>query len=179
MTVLPILLLGDPRLRQKAESVGKLDKKIQKLAQDLLETMVANDCVGLSAPQVGALKRLFVLHGAYLEPQPGPHVVVINPVLLEKSGGCASTEGSPCVHLLEGTITRFSKVVLAYTDLQGRKRTLAPPEGSLTAIAIQHEMDHHNGLLFFDHLPEASRPAFNQQLLAKGLPTIETSTAPN
>jgi peptide deformylase len=92
MATLDILKYGDPRLRQKAEKVDKVSAKIQKLVQDMFDTMYAMQGCGLAAPQVGVLKRIFVIDCS-TDDHPMPPITFINPVIIKKEGAIASFEG--------------------------------------------------------------------------------------
>ncbi|MBY0402457.1 MAG: peptide deformylase, partial [Cyanobacteria bacterium] len=92
MAILKVLTYGDPLLRMKAEKVHKVSVKVQKLVDDLFDTMYAYNGVGLAANQVGELKRIFVLDCATDE-NPLPKMVFINPVIVKKHGAIISKEG--------------------------------------------------------------------------------------
>ncbi len=151
MAVLPILRWPDPRLSAPCEPV---EGDVAQLAADMLETMYAAPGRGLAAPQVGVLRRLFVMDVAWKTGAPDP-VVCLNPQILWRSDevaegaeGCLSIPGTSTV------VTRAVAVRLAWTTLAGERR-----EADLTgfaAICAQHECDHLDGLVTFDRLtPEA------------------------
>ena len=142
MAKLKILTAGDPVLRQTAAEVTKIDKKLIKLLKDMAETMYAADGVGLAAPQIGVSKRIVVI-------DVGDGIIeMINPVIVNKEGSVVGGEGCLSVPEYEGEVERAEKVECEFTDRSG-KRYLIETDG-LLAIAIQHELDHLDGVLFID-----------------------------
>ena len=142
MAKLKILTAGDPVLRQTAAEVTKIDKKLLKLLKDMTETMYAAEGVGLAAPQIGVSKRIVVI-------DVGDGIIeMINPVIVNKEGSVVGGEGCLSVPEYEGEVERAEKVECEFTDRSG-KRYLIETDG-LLAIAIQHELDHLDGVLFID-----------------------------
>ena len=142
MAKLKILTAGDPVLRQTAAEVTQIDKKLIKLLKDMAETMYAADGVGLAAPQIGVSKRIVVI-------DVGDGIIeMINPVIVNKEGSVVGGEGCLSVPEYEGEVERAEKVECEFTDRSG-KRYLIETDG-LLAIAIQHELDHLDGVLFID-----------------------------
>lgn len=142
MAKLKILTAGDPVLRQTAAEVTKIDKKLIKLLKDMAETMYAAEGVGLAAPQIGVSKRIVVI-------DVGDGIIeMINPVIVNKEGSVVGGEGCLSVPEYEGEVERAEKVECEFTDRSG-KRYLIETDG-LLAIAIQHELDHLDGVLFID-----------------------------
>jgi peptide deformylase len=152
MSKLQLRYFPDPVLRQKTKKVTHFDTSVRKLAQDMLDTMYASDGVGLAAPQVGVSKRLMVIDVAP-SGQPRQPIVFINPVLLETSGEMVGLEGCLSFPDVFFEVTRFSRIVVKYQNLAGKEQKLVV-EGNLLCRAIQHEIDHLDGLLFVD------KPAF-------------------
>ena len=142
MAKLKILTAGDPVLRQTAAEVTKIDKKLIKLLKDMADTMYAAEGVGLAAPQIGVSKRIVVI-------DVGDGIIeMINPVIVNKEGSVVGGEGCLSVPEYEGEVERAEKVECEFTDRSG-KRYLIETNG-LLAIAIQHELDHLDGVLFID-----------------------------
>ncbi len=139
-----IVLLGDPVLRRKAKPVRAVDRQIVKLLDDLLETMDDAHGLGLAAPQLGIGKRAIVAHDG-----DGELVMLVNPQLISKRGKERGTEGCLSMPGLYGTVERAKSVVVAGLDRSGREVKIEA-EG-LLARALQHEIDHLNGVLFTDH----------------------------
>ena len=142
MAKLKILTAGDPVLRQTAAEVTKIDKKLLKLLKDMADTMYAAEGVGLAAPQIGVSKRIVVI-------DVGDGIIeMINPVIVNREGSVVGGEGCLSVPEYEGEVERAEKVECEFTDRSG-KRYLIETDG-LLAIAIQHELDHLDGVLFID-----------------------------
>lgn len=170
MAVLKVLNYGDPVLRQPAEKVVKVSAKIQKLVADMFDTMYAYNGVGLAAPQVGELKRIFVLDCS-TEDNPMPQMVFINPVIVRKKGAIVSREGCLSFPGVYTDVKRYETVIVRYMDMKGKTVTLEAPGESLLCRAIQHELDHLNGVLFVDHVID--RFGADQLLSENNLPPIE------
>ncbi len=141
-----ILVAGDPLLREKSEAVDKLDKKTLRLLKDMAETMYAADGIGLAAPQVGVLKRMVVIDTG--EEEGLGLIELINPVITKKEGSLTICEGCLSVPDYEGEVERAAQVECEFTDRTGRRKLLTA-EGIL-AVAVQHELDHLDGVLFID-----------------------------
>jgi peptide deformylase len=146
MTVLPILALPAPVLRQKAKRVRAIDGSIKKLIGDMIETMHAEPGrVGLAAPQVGVSLRVVVI-GIPDEKD----IILINPEIVRRKGERQLTEGCLSIPGYFGEITRSESVTVKGRDASGREIRIKG-EG-LLAQALEHELDHLNGQLYVDHL---------------------------
>lgn len=170
MAILKVVEYGEDVLRQPAEKVTKVSAKIQKLVADMFDTMYAYNGVGLAAPQVGVLKRLFVLDCSTDE-QPMPQMVFLNPVIVKKNGAIISREGCLSFPGVYTDVKRYETVTVRYMDMKGKTREMVVEEGTLLCRAIQHELDHLNGVLFVDHVID--RFSTDQQLKENKLPPIE------
>ncbi|OHD13307.1 MAG: peptide deformylase [Spirochaetes bacterium GWD1_27_9] len=156
--ILDIVTLNDQMLHSKSEEVKEIDTEIVKLVKDMYDTMELAKGVGLSAVQVGVLKRIFVTD----VPQKGGKLVVINPVIKDLSEkrrvyeeGCLSIPG------ISGDIERPDTVVIEFLDIRGKLQRVHA--NSLLATCIQHEFDHLNGILFIDKLdPEIKLKKINE-----------------
>jgi peptide deformylase len=146
VAVRPIVKHPDPRLRQKTRKVGKIDAAIQRLIDDMIDTMHAAPGVGLAAPQIGVSLRL-----AVIEAEEGDVRVLINPEILEATGERLMNEGCLSIPGYYAEVKRHERVVLRALDRNG-KRYKVTAENSLLAHAIEHEMDHLNGVLYIDYL---------------------------
>lgn len=144
MALLKIHTGEDPVLRKKARHITKIGKKLRTLVKDMLETMYHANGVGLAAPQVGISERLVVI-----DVGSGP-IVLINPEITKKEGENRDVEGCLSLPGRSEYVTRAEQVNVAAYDLNGKKINLTS-EG-LLARALQHEIDHLNGILFIDHL---------------------------
>jgi peptide deformylase len=146
MAVLPIRTLPDPVLRQKAKRVKTIDGSIQKLIANMLETVrAAPGRAGLAAPQVGTSLRVIVIDIPDAE-----NIVLINPEIVKRSGERLVTEGCLSVPGYYGEIKRAKSVTAKGRDASGKEIRIKAEE--LLAQALEHEVDHLNGLLYIDHL---------------------------
>ncbi|HHZ00259.1 MAG TPA: peptide deformylase [Sedimentibacter sp.] len=136
---------GDEILRKKSREVPLVDDRIRILMDDMVETMYANDGVGLAAPQVGILKRVIVI-----DVEDGKVYKMANPKILTEAGEQTGEEGCLSVPEKRGLVARPMKVVVEYIDENNREQKLEA-EG-LLARAICHEIDHLNGVLFTDRV---------------------------
>ncbi len=146
MAILKILTEGAPVLRQKAKEVTKITKRQRVLVRDMLETMYNANGVGLAAPQIGISDRLVVI-----DVGEGP-IVLFNPEITLCEGENKDVEGCLSIPGRNEYIVRAQKVSVSYVNLEG-KRVTVTGEG-LLARALQHEIDHLDGILFIDYLPK-------------------------
>lgn len=170
MSILKIVNYGDPVLRVPTKEVPKVSSKIQKLVEDMFDTMYAANGVGLAAPQVGESKRIFVLD-CTTDDKPMPQMVFINPVIIKKEGAIISWEGCLSFPNVYIDVKRYASVTVRAKDFKGRTFTLTPEPESLLCRAIQHEMDHLNGILFVDHVID--RFGTDELLKQNNLPPID------
>ena len=170
MSIKKIVPYGDEVLRKKSKEVSKISKKIQTLVHDLLDTMYANNGVGLAAPQVGENLRVFVIDVSTGKEPLNP-LVFINPKIIQKSGACSSYEG--CLSFPEAytDVKRYAYVKVKALGLNGKPFIMEGKDGSLLARAIQHEFDHLDGILFIDHV--INRFEADEVLKKCNLPNIE------
>ena len=150
MTLRALHLLGSPVLRQRAAEIGRVDDEVRTLVKDLFETMYASKGVGLAANQIGLARRVAVGHADDRDP-----LVLIDPVILEREGTDRAEEGCLSIPDLFGDVERSTRVVVE-TTLPSGERVRKTAE-ALEARAIQHEIDHLDGILFFDHLSPLKR----------------------
>ncbi len=154
--LLSIRIYGDEVLRKTAEPVTSFDEKLKDFAQDLIFTMYQRDGVGLAAPQVGHSIRMFAVDTEWSaeDGKPNP-VVMINPQITHKEGEISYEEGCISVPHIYSKVVRPSLIKYSYYDLDGKIHE-ETAEG-YRAVAIQHEFDHLNGVLFIDHLSNLTR----------------------
>jgi peptide deformylase len=159
MALLPILEFPDPRLRTLAEPVTRFDADLARLVDDLFETMYAAPGIGLAAPQVDRHLRLLVVDTSKDRNEP---LVFANPEILAKSGEVVTEEGCLSVPGIFDEVKRAAGVRVRAQDRSGTvfERDL---EG-LTAVCLQHEMDHLDGRLFVDYLSELKRGRIRKKL---------------
>lgn len=150
MAIRKIVKYGEATLRQPSKEVHKVSQKIKNLVQDMLDTMYAQNGVGLAAPQIGENVRVFVLDVSTGNEPLNP-MVFINPKIIKKSGACLSHEG--CLSFPEAytDVKRYANVMVKALDSNGRSFVIEAKDGSLLARCIQHEFDHLDGILFVDH----------------------------
>lgn len=170
MSILNVVNYGDPVLRKETEKVTKVSAKIQKLIGDMFDTMYAHNGVGLAAPQIGVLKKIFVLDCS-TEEEPMPQMVFINPVIIKKSGAMISREGCLSFPDVFTDVKRYRDITVRYMDMKGKTREMSVEGGTLLSRAIQHELDHLNGVLFVDHVVD--RFTTDKLLTDHNLPTID------
>jgi peptide deformylase len=149
MAIRMIRLEGDPVLRQVAKPVPEITKNIHKLLDDMADTMYDAEGVGLAAPQIGVLKRVVVIDiGEGL-------IELINPEIVLTEGEQYGPEGCLSIPGFHADVLRPNRVVVKALNRHGEEITV-DGEG-LLARALAHEIDHLNGVLFIDHLPEYTK----------------------
>ena len=146
MAVLPLRFAPDPVLRQKAKRVRNIDSSIEKLIDDMLETMHAASGMGLAAPQVGVPLQLAIIE----TPEEEELIVLINPQIVKKSGERLVDEGCLSIPGYRGDIKRSVSVTVKGRNRRGKEIRLKATE--LLAQALEHEIDHLNGVLYIDYL---------------------------
>ena len=146
MTVRPIVALGNPVLRNKARKVSRFDDAIRSLVQDMIETMRDAPGVGLAAPQIGVPLQI-----AVVEAEEGQVHVLVNPEVVTAEGEHVLDEGCLSVPGYWGKVTRAEKVTVKARDAHGKEVRISAAEG-LLGQALQHEIDHLNGMVYVDRL---------------------------
>jgi peptide deformylase len=163
MSVLPIITIPDPLLKQTSLPINEVNDSVRALAENMRQTICSLDrCVGIAAVQVGVLSRMIVVDVS-LNPKPHHNnglLIMINPVITYSSGKTSSREGCLSVPDFTGYVTRKKKIEVEYTDLQGTKRSLKT-EG-FEAIVIQHEIDHLDGKVFLDRVTSLKTDVFRR-----------------
>lgn len=160
MAILEIRKYPDDVLKKKALPVEKVDKNLQRLIDNMIETMYAAPGIGLAAPQVGVSKRLLVIDISSKE-EKIPLIVLINPEITESDGLIDSEEG--CLSLPDYTtvIKRADRLIVKGLDRDGNPVEMEC--AGLLARAIQHEIDHLDGLLIVDRLSAIKREFFKKR----------------
>ena len=146
MTVMQMRFLPDPILRQQAKKVGKDRSNLKKFTDDMLETMHEHHGVGLAANQVGSLQKVAVIQ----LPEWEEAVVLVNPEIVEQEGEREVVEGCLSIPGYRGMVKRSVKVRVRAVGLDGKVKRIKAEE--LFAQALEHEIDHLNGVLFIDRL---------------------------
>lgn len=161
MSVLPILKWPDPKLMETCVPIEEITPEIETLATDMLDTMYAAPGRGLAGPQVGVLMRLFVMDTGWKEGKPDP-VVCINPMILEVSEERASnSEGCLSIPGVSAEISRPAQVQMVWTGLNGGR--FVQSFSGFGAACVQHELDHLDGVVTFDHLDAKTRAALEAE----------------
>ncbi|MEM6745673.1 MAG: peptide deformylase [Pseudomonadota bacterium] len=162
MSLRPILIHPDPRLKKVAEAVEAVDDDLRRLIDDMLETMYDAPGIGLAAPQIGVSRRLFVMDVAPKDGDPEP-MAFVNPRILEASEETeVYEEGCLSIPEIFEDVERPARVTMRWTDREGAVRE-AEFDG-LAATCAQHELDHLNGKLFIDHLSSLKRGMITQKM---------------
>jgi len=162
MAILEILHYPHPILKKKTQLIQKIDPAIRQLIQDMAETMYAAPGVGLAAPQVGLPLRLAVLDVTPAN-QPKNLVVLINPEIVVTEGECLWEEGCLSVPDYCEEVKRKKKVIVRCQNLEGENVEVVG-DNNLLSIALQHEIDHLDGILFIDRLSKLKRDVFKKRL---------------
>lgn len=144
MSLLEIHVLGSPILRERTTPVPRITDDIRRLSDNMFESMYAAAGIGLAAPQVGRLERMFVCDVE------GARYTFINPELIHSEGREKAEEGCLSIPDVFGDVERSTKVRMRGLDLDGN--TFELDAEALLARCLQHELDHLNGRLFIDHL---------------------------
>ena len=160
MSTLPILKFPDPRLREVAKPVARVDKSLWGTFDDMLETMYDAPGVGLAAPQVGINQRFTVLDVSENHDQP---LVLVNPEVIGGENLCDMEEGCLSVPGHYEKVKRYEIVRVKAQDKDGKELQLEAD--GLLAHCIQHEIDHLNGTLFVDYLSRLKRERIRKRLI--------------
>jgi len=145
----PILKFGDTPLHQKARPVDTITPDLERLIDDMVETMYAAPGIGLAAPQVGEPLRIFVVDLS-MGHDPAGLITVVNPEFVERDGMQLEEEGCLSVPGFNATVMRPARAVVKGLDRHGEPIQIEGKD--LLARAFQHEMDHLDGMLFVDRL---------------------------
>lgn len=162
MTILPIIIAPDLRLKLKAKSITKVDAKVRKLMDDMVETMVYANGIGLAAPQVGVLKRVIVVDISDRDEKNNP-ICMANPEIIEASVEEELREEG-CLSLPDhyADVTRPKSVRVRYIDRENEIREI-DADGMLS-VCVQHEIDHLEGKLFVDYISALRRKMIIRKL---------------
>ncbi|NNG69860.1 peptide deformylase [Rhizobium laguerreae] len=155
MTIKPLIILPDPVLRQLSKPIERVDADLQRLADDMLETMYDAPGIGLAAIQIGVPRRMLVIdisrEGEEKQPQ-----LFINPEILTSSDErSVYEEGCLSIPDYYAEVERPATVSVKYLDRNGKEQTVEAD--GLLATCLQHEIDHLNGVLFIDHISRLKR----------------------
>jgi peptide deformylase len=154
--LLPVRIIGDKVLKQKAKQVEKITPEIKELVADMFYTMYETDGIGLAAPQIGKSLRIFVIdiEWHHEDGKKNP-LVFINPKFTFFEGETSAEEGCLSIPGIFEKVVRAEKVIIEATDLSGKRFTIETDD--FLAVALQHEYDHLEGILFIDKVPKLRR----------------------
>jgi len=171
---LEILQFPDERLRRFSQPVVDFDQELNALAEKMLEIMYESNGIGLAAPQINQTIRLIVVDVS--EDRDNPRVFV-NPKIKQPSGRVDSSEGCLSVPEIRTTIKRYESITVDYHDLSGEKHE--EPLNNLMSICVQHEIDHLDGKLFIDYVPDIKLQRLKKKIAKnkKNQPPLEGTTA--
>ena len=161
MAILEIIKYPDERLKMKSAELKTIDNSVLSFIGDLVETMKASPGVGLAAVQVGRLVRVIAVDVTPRNPGHGL-IVLINPVITASRGSKTGREGCLSVPEYTANITRATSVTVKGLDPGGRE-TVVESEG-FEAVALQHEIDHLDGVLFIDRITSMKRDLFKRKI---------------
>jgi peptide deformylase len=167
MALRKVFIFPDPVLREKARPVTRFDDELKRLASDMLETMYASKGIGLAAPQVGQSLRLCVIDVADQQEKGEERkpVALVNPEIVLKEGEIEWNEGCLSFPGIYENIRRAGHVVVKALDVEGKPFTI---EGlGLLAVAMQHEIDHLEGILIFDYMSFIRKKLVKRELKKK------------
>jgi peptide deformylase len=159
--IYPIVKFGDPVLEKPAEKVTKFDDELQKLLDDMFESMYAAHGVGLAAPQIGIGKRIAVIDITFKE-DPNAKLVLVNPEIVHVEGRHTQQEGCLSLPEFRENVTRPQKVTVRAQDAKGNRFEMTGED--LLARALMHETDHLNGKLYITHISALKRDLIKRKV---------------
>ena len=168
MTPMKILLFPDPVLREKSKTVEDFGAGTADLIYQLkLMLLSLKGCVGIAAPQVGVLKRIVLVDvtGHKKAVQKSGLLTLINPEIVSREGACVNREGCLSVPDFTGNVERAEKITVIYQDETGTRKSM--DTSGFEAVAVQHELDHLEGMLFLDRISNTKRDLFKRVVYSK------------
>ena len=166
MALRPIRTYPDPVLAVPTQPVAAIDAEVRELVRDMAETMYAAPGIGLAANQVGVGRRVAVIDPGDPKVHQGL-IVLINPEIVEREGQIVWEEGCLSLPGVYEDVERAESVAVRALDLDGRERTIRAQ--GLLAVAIQHEIDHLDGVLLLDHFSSLKRNLLKRRLRREAL----------
>lgn len=165
MAIRDIALYPDPVLRRQAEEIKVFDDELRQLVDDMFETMYAAPGVGLAAPQIGVSRQVIVLDPGEREGEKRMPTALINPRIVEYSGGLEWEEGCLSIPDFTGVVPRAEFVVVEAKTIKGKP--IRMEAGGFVSVILQHEIDHIEGVLFVDRLGKVRRRLFIEEFGAE------------
>ncbi|MCX5890916.1 MAG: peptide deformylase [Deltaproteobacteria bacterium] len=162
MAVISIRKLPDQVLREPSREITEINGELQRLIDDMAETMYAAPGLGLAAPQVGRLHRLIVFDVTHRDGGPQDLKVIINPCITQAEGELTREEGCLSVADFSAEVRRHARVTVKGLDREGKPLSITG-EG-LLAVVLQHEVDHLDGILFIDRISRLKRGLYLRRL---------------
>ncbi len=163
MSIRPILIHPDPRLKKVAAPIEGLTDQLKKLAEDMLETMYDAPGIGLAAPQIGVSQRLIVMDCVKDEDAAPEPMIMFNPeVIWESEARGVYDEGCLSIPDQYAEVERPAEVAVKWMDIEGAEREVKMD--ALWATCVQHEIDHLDGILFIDHLKPMKRQMITRKM---------------
>lgn len=162
MSIRKILEYPAPVLRQETRAVTIFDDNLQRLVEDMAETMYDAPGIGLAAPQIGEPLKLIVVDMTKEKGGVRDYMAMVNPEITVKEGHQLDEEGCLSVPGLTSKVKRFRRIAVSYQDLAGNRHELETE--NRFAVVLQHEIDHINGILFLDHLSPLKRALYKKQV---------------
>jgi peptide deformylase len=159
--IYPIVKYGNPVLEKRAENVTAFDQELEKLIEDMFESMYEAHGVGLAAPQIGIGRRIAVIDISFKE-DPNAKLVLINPEIIHTEGKHTQSEGCLSIPDFRENVTRPNKVTVRAQDVKGNFYEKTGEE--LLARAFLHETDHLNGKLYISHLSALKRDLMKRKI---------------
>ena len=161
-----IVIYPDKRLKRISKEVLTFDNELHNLLEDMYDTMVSKNGVGLAAIQIGVEKRVLIINlpdenDDDALPVKSETLEIINPIFIKKEGSCKHQEGCLSIPGVYEDIERSEHIVLEYQDRYGEKKTIE--NNNFLAIAIQHEIDHLDGKVFIEKLSILKRKKFEKE----------------
>jgi peptide deformylase len=155
MSIRPILTAPDPRLKAASEKISRVDDELKKLIDDMLETMYAEEGIGLAAIQIGVPRRLLVMDLAQKDGRREPQAFINPRILWASDETVVVQEGCLSVPDIWEEVERPARIAAEFLDRDGTLKTVEAD--GLLSTCLQHEMDHLDGVLFIDHLSKLKR----------------------
>lgn len=156
MAIRNVVTEGEELLRKKCKPVKEVTDKIKTIMEDMLETMHQENGVGIAAPQVGILRRMFIA-----EPEPGRVYYMINPEILEAEGSVEGQEGCLSVPGMIGTVERPERIKIKAMNLEGE--TVEYDFEGFDAVVMCHENDHLDGILYIDKATNIREAVYEEE----------------
>jgi peptide deformylase len=163
MSLLDVLIFPDPRLKKIAAPISQIDEDIKKIVNDMLETMYHANGIGLAATQVNIHKRIIVIDISNNNRAP---LCLLNPVIIKHSGTISWQEGCLSFPEIYTKVKRHESIEVEYLDLDNKTQQLSA--SGLLSVCIQHELDHIDGITFYDRISPLRQTLLKKKIKALG-----------